>query len=123
MHCHPFTASEIGEGFSLETALQTGLVPLVYGAGERGRTLRAYLDLYVREEVQMEGLVRNLSAFSRFLEAASFSHGSLLSISEVARECEVSRTTVEGYISILEDLLIPIFLFDIDDGIWHHLMP
>jgi len=54
----------------------------------------------------MEGLVRNLGAFSRFLEASSFSHAALLTASEIARECEVSRTTVEGYLSILEDMLI-----------------
>jgi predicted AAA+ superfamily ATPase len=54
----------------------------------------------------MEGMVRNIGHFSRFLEAVSFSHGSLLNISNVARECEVERKVVEGYISILEDLLL-----------------
>jgi len=77
------------------------------------KVLKTYAALYVREEVQMEGFVRNVGNFSRFLEAASFSHGSLLNISNVARECEVERKTVEGYISILEDLLLafrlPIF--------------
>jgi len=56
----------------------------------------------------MEGLVRNMGSFARFLEAISFSHAALLSVAEVARECAVSRTTVEGYISILEDLLIAV---------------
>lgn len=54
----------------------------------------------------MEGLVRNIGNFSRFLEAVSFSHASLISISNVARECEVERKVVEGYVSILEDLLL-----------------
>ena len=61
----------------------------------------------------MEGLVRNIGNFSRFLEAISFSHGSVLSVSAVARECEVERKTVEGYIDILADLLlcfrVPVF--------------
>jgi len=30
-HLHPFMAAELGEAFSLETALQNGLLPLVYG--------------------------------------------------------------------------------------------
>jgi predicted AAA+ superfamily ATPase len=60
----------------------------------------------MREEIQMEGLVRNLGDFSRFLESISFSHGSVLTTSAVARDCGVSRTTVEGFIAILEDLLI-----------------
>jgi len=58
-------------------------------------------------------MVRNTGNFSRFLESISFSHGSPLNVSEVARECEVGRKTVEGYLEILEDLLlafrIPVF--------------
>ena len=45
------------------------------------KSLQAYLALYIREEVKMEGLVRNLGSFSRFLEALSFSHGSVLNLS------------------------------------------
>jgi predicted AAA+ superfamily ATPase len=51
--------------------------------------------LYLQQEVQAEALVRNVSAFARFLEAISFSHGSLLNLAEVARECQVGRKTVE----------------------------
>lgn len=107
---HPFMAAELGDAFSLEDALKFGLVPLVLADNDREAVLRAYLGLYVREEVQMEGLVRNMESFARFLEAISFSHASLLSVAEVARECAVSRTTVEGYVSILEDLLIAVRL-------------
>ena len=108
--CHPFLAVELGDSFALAEALQTGLLPLVMAADDREAVLRAYLALYVREEVQMEGLVRNMGSFARFLEAISFSHAALLSVADVARECAVSRTTVEGFISILEDLLIAVRL-------------
>jgi len=108
--CHPFMAAELGDGFSLEDALRVGLVPLVLAAEDREAVLRAYLALYVREEVQTEGLVRNMGSFARFLEAISFSHAALLSVSEVGRECAVSRTTVEGFVSIMEDLLIAVRL-------------
>ncbi len=104
--CQPFMAAELGEAFSLESALHDGLLPIVLAAKNRQQRLRAYLELYMREEIQMEGLVRNLSDFSRFLESIAFSHGSLLTTSTVARDCGVSRTTVEGFIVILEDLLI-----------------
>jgi len=103
---HPFMAAELGDGFSLDRALDMGLVPLVWTADDPGAVLRAYVALYLREEVQMEGLVRNIGDFSRFLQAISFSHGGVLNVSEVARECQVSRKTVEGYVSILEDLLV-----------------
>lgn len=110
---HPFMSSELGETFSLVKSLRLGLLPLVINSKSPEETLTSYATLYLREEVQTEGLVRNIGNFARFLEAISFSHGSILNTSEVARECQVERKTVEGYISILEDLLlsfkIPVF--------------
>ncbi len=110
---HPFMAAELGESFSLAASLQTGLVPLITSSPDPRETLASYVALYLREEVQMEGIVRNIGAFSRFLEAVSFSHGSTLNISEVARECRVKRKTVDNYLSVLNDLLLsfqlPIF--------------
>jgi predicted AAA+ superfamily ATPase len=113
LHMHPFMASELADAFDLRRALQVGLVPLIWSAAEPENTLRAYASLYLQEEVQAEALVRNVGAFARFLEAISFSHGSLLNLAEVARECQTGRKTVEGYLEILEDLLlsfrIPVF--------------
>jgi predicted AAA+ superfamily ATPase len=60
----------------------------------------------LREEVQQEGLTRNLGAFSRFLEVASFSQAQVLNISAVARECAIHQKVAENYFSILDDLLI-----------------
>jgi len=105
-HLHPFMASELGIHFSLKDALTVGLLPIVWGSDNPGQVLGTYAALYLREEVQMEGLVRNVGNFSRFLEAASFSHGAQLNISNVARECQVERKVVEGYVGILEDLLL-----------------
>ena len=106
LHMHPFMAAELGQAFDLQRALEVGLVPLIWSASEPQNTLRAYASLYLQQEVQAEALVRNVSAFARFLEAISFSHGSLLNLAEVARECQVGRKTVEGYLEILEDLLL-----------------
>ncbi len=110
---HPFAAAELGAQFQLTQALQTGLLPIVMAAPEPAEVLKSYVALYVREDVQMEGLVRNVGNFSRFLEAISFSHGEVLNINNVARECEVERKVVTNYITILEDLLlafrVPVF--------------
>ncbi len=103
---HPYMAAELGERFSLSKALQHGLLPVAWAAREPEKILEAYNALYLREEVQMEGLVRNVGSFARFLEAMSFSHGTVLNLSNVARECQVSRKTVEGYLNVLEDLLL-----------------
>lgn len=110
---HPFMAAELGERFQLEEALDLGMLPVVRGAAVPAEILRAYNGLYLREEVQAEGLVRNVGSFSRFLEAISFSQASVLNLANVARECQVNRKTVEGYLEILEDLLlafrVPVF--------------
>jgi predicted AAA+ superfamily ATPase len=110
---HPFMAAELGAAFDLNQALILGLVPLVWNAADPVATLRAYASLYLREEVQAEALVRDIGAFARFLESISFSQGSLLNLAEVARDCQVGRKTVEGYLGILEDLLlsfrVPVF--------------
>lgn len=103
---HPFMAVEVGESFRLGEALRIGLLPVVLDSDEPEEVLKAYVSLYLREEVQMEGLVRKLGNFSRFLEALSFSHASVLNISNVARECALERKTVAGYIGILEDLML-----------------
>ena len=58
----------------------------------------------------LEGLTRNLGAFSRFLEAASFSQGQLLNVTAVARECQIKRKLAESYFAMLEDLLIGVCL-------------
>lgn len=110
---HPFTADELEESFNLDRALSIGLVPLVWESAEPSQTLRAYASLYLQEEVKAEAMVRDIGAFARFLEAISFSHGSVLNLSAVARDCQVGRKTVEGYLEVLEDLLlsfrVPVF--------------
>lgn len=103
---HPYMAAELGDRFSLEEALKLGLLPVVLGAKNQADILFAYNGLYLREEVQAEGLVRNTGNFARFLEAISFSHASVLNLANVSRECQVNRKTAEGYLQILEDLLL-----------------
>lgn len=106
MTLHPFMARELGSRFDLGDALVHGTIPLVVEAEDRPGTLRAYVSLYLREEVQMEGLVRDIGSFSRFLETLSFSHAALLNVAEVARECGMERRTAAGHVEILEALLV-----------------
>lgn len=105
-HLHPFMASELGDIFDLQEALKTGLLPLAVASGTVKETLSAYVTLYLEEEVKAEGFVRDIQHFSHFLEILSFSHGSLLNLSHVARECSLKRATVDNWLSIAEDLLI-----------------
>lgn len=103
---YPLTAAELGDDFSLQHSLKYGHLPSTFKEEDPTRYLESYVTTYLREEVQQEGLTRNLSAFSRFLETASFSQAQLLNISSVASECAVHRKVAENYFCILEDLLI-----------------
>ena len=109
----PFLASELKDKFSLDKALKTGMIPLIWESTHPQQRLLDYLHLYLREEVQAEGLVRQIGDFSRFLEVASFSHASVWTTTDISRESSVKRATVDNYLQILEDLLlaftIPVF--------------
>ncbi len=105
-HLYPLTARELGKDFDLSRSLAYGQLPCVYTEENPRAYLESYIRTYLEEEIRYEGLTRNLGAFSRFLEAASFSQGSILNISSVARDCGVERKVVENYFTILEDILI-----------------
>jgi predicted AAA+ superfamily ATPase len=102
----PFLASELGAQFSIEKAITTGLIPLIWESSDPGERLRDYLNLYLKEEVQAEGLVRQIGDFARFLEVASFSHASVWTTTDISRESSVKRATVDNYLQIIEDLFL-----------------
>jgi len=107
---HPLTALELGPDFNLERAIRFGCLPFACATPRPKEYLSSYVSTYLREEVQQEGFVRNTGAFARFLEAASFSQGSVLSMAGVAREAAVHAKVAEDYFTILEDLLIAVRL-------------
>ena len=110
---HPLCLNELGEQFNLQDSLTFGHLPSVYNEKSKENAhiyLASYVSTYLKEEVLQEGLTRNLEAYARFLQIASFSQGETLNISEVARECGLNRKLVESYFIILEDLLLSIRL-------------
>ena len=110
---HPLTVEELGDDFNLKNSLEFGHMPKVFSSENPKDFLKSYIQIYLKEEIQQESLTRSLPAFSRFLEAASFSQGSPLVIANVARDCHVSIKVIENYFSILRDTLLsyelPIF--------------
>ena len=105
---HPLTAIELGEDFDVERALRRGTLPAAWTHDDPAAYLRSYVATYLREEVQQEGIARNIAAFARFLEAASFSQASVLNVASVARDCGVAAKVAHDYFSILEDLLVAV---------------
>ncbi len=102
----PFTPTELGSDFELTQALQIGTLPLMWASPDPEDTLAAYVQLYLREEIQMEAAVRNLGGFGRFLQVAALMHAQTINSNAIARDAGVARTTVLGYLDVLCDTLL-----------------
>lgn len=106
---YPFIQSEIPE-FDLVKALNNGLLPRHYLAEHPKKLIEAYIGNYLRDEIVAEAKIRNINAFTQFLEAAAFSNGEMVNYTNIASECGVSSVTVKEYFQILEDTLIGRFV-------------
>jgi predicted AAA+ superfamily ATPase len=109
----PLTAVELADQFSLDRALTWGTLPKAYLAesdDERHLFLRSYVHTYLREEIQIEQIVRTLEPFRRFLEIAAQSNGEIINFARIARDVGTTDNTVRSYYQILEDTLLGFFL-------------
>ena len=102
----PLTAAELGPAFDLDKVLRHGSIPLVWTSETPSDVLEAYVRLYLREEIRAEALVRNLPGFVRFLPVAALLNGQVVNVAGIARDTGVARTTVQGYLDILDDTLL-----------------
>ncbi len=105
----PLVSQEIPQ-FNLMRALNHGLLPRHYQADHSELLGRSYVGDYLKEEIAAEALTRNIPAFARFLEAASFSNGEVVNFTNIAQECGVSCPTVKEYFQILVDTLLARFV-------------
>ena len=103
---HPFSASELGETFDLDRAINIGLVPGIWFSDEPDEDLAGYISLYLEQEIMQEGATRNLPAFSRFLEVAALSSGEQINYQSIASDAQIPRSTVQEYFKILKDTLL-----------------
>jgi len=105
----PLISVEIPD-FDLLKALNGGLLPRHYLTANPSKLLSSYIGSYLRDEILTEAKIRNITSFSRFLEAAAFSNGEMVNYSNIAAECGVSSPTVKEYFQILEDTMTGRFL-------------
>ncbi len=103
---HPFIYRELKEKFDLRKALNNGLIPSIYFSDSPEQDLKAYSGNYLKEEVAAEGLVRNVPAFSRFLQVAAACNSLLINYANIANDAQVPASTVQEYFQILRDTLI-----------------
>ncbi len=107
---YPLVPAELGSDLDLERVLRFGSIPLIWQADDPRATLDAYVQLYLKEEIRAEALVRNLPGFLRFLPLAALFHGQVINVAGLARDAATARTTVEGYLGILQDTLLATLL-------------
>ncbi len=103
---YPFQPDELPGPFDVEDALRYGTLPVAWGSPAREEKLEAYIMTYLKEEVQAEALVRNLPGFARFIAVAALLHGQAINATNIARDCGISRPTVEAHLDILEQTLL-----------------
>ncbi len=101
----PLSWSEVPK-FDLARYLRFGGLPPVHLSPSPEEELRAYVSVYLQEEIRAEGLIRRLPPFTRFLRVAALSSGQLLNYAQVASDAEVAASTVREYFALLEDTLV-----------------
>lgn len=104
-HLFPFVSCEV-PNFDIDRAVNNGMLPRHYLKDNPRSLLKAYIGIYLKEEIYAESLVRNLAGFSRFLEVAALTDGEMVNYLNIASDCGVSANTVKEYFRILEDTLL-----------------
>jgi predicted AAA+ superfamily ATPase len=105
---YSLTYTELKDVFKLDDILRYGSLPAVISKTKNEKTdiLSTYVHTYLREEIQAEGIARNIGGFSNFLDLAANQFGEIVSYSAIARECHLPVKTVQSYYEILEDTLV-----------------
>jgi predicted AAA+ superfamily ATPase len=110
---HPLTSRELGRDFDLEKALRFGSLPGLFSIqkeSDKARFLESYIQTYLREEIQLEQIVRNVTRFRRFLSFAGQMNTKVLNFSKISEISGVDPKSVNRYFEILEDTLVGILL-------------
>lgn len=106
---HPFSSQEIPEKFKLEMALKYGMLPEVWNKHDEDSKmdyLSAYVQTYLKEEIQQEAAVRSLPSYISFLDHFALRNSQVINLQNISNEIGVARTTIIGYLEILEQTLI-----------------
>ncbi len=101
----PLSFSEIPD-FDLLRYLNRGGLPHIYLSDNYQEELKSYVNLYLREEVMAEALVRKVDQFSRFLDVMALQNGEELHYQGLAGDSGVPARTIQNYVRILEDTLV-----------------
>lgn len=106
---HPFSRMEIEDHFQMDLGLKYGLLPEIWNLRteeEKKDYLVAYVDTYLKEEILQEAAVRSLPSYLKFLEHFALRNSQVINLQNLSGEIGVPRTTISGYLEILEHTLL-----------------
>ncbi len=109
----PFSLFEIENEFDLKKSISYGLLPKQFSLEQeedKKDFLRSYIQKYIKEEIQMEQLVRDIVPFRKFLEVAGQANGEIINYSKLGRTCGIDYKSVSRYFEILADTFLGVFL-------------
>lgn len=105
----PLVSAEIPD-FDLNRALNNGMLPRHYLVADPSRRIQSYIGDYLQQEIVEEAVVRQLDAFTRFLQVAALCNTEIVNYTNIAQDCGISAKTVKEYFSILEETMLGFFL-------------
>jgi predicted AAA+ superfamily ATPase len=84
---------------SLEDCLLFGSLPGLYSEGRESwaETLATWADLYIENEIRQENIVRDMGAFSRFIELAALESGRIVNYTKMASSVGVAVNTLRNF--------------------------
>ena len=112
-HLYPLTSTELNNRLTLKQMLEWGTLPRLLSFKkdqDKKEYLRSYALTYLKEEIQLEQIIRKLNPFRKFLEVAAQMNGKVINYSKIAKDIGVDTTTVQNYYTILEDTLVGFYL-------------
>lgn len=120
MYLHPFTFLEAPNGANLKEMLAWGTLPKIYdfeNTEDKLRFLRTYTQTYLKEEIQLEQLTRNLNRFRQFLELSAQCNCEIMNFANIAQQSGLDEKTIARYFEILSDTLLGHLLEPYDESV------
>ncbi len=120
LRLHPFSFLEAPNGENLDELLTWGTLPKIYefdNDADRIRFLRSYTQTYLKEEIQLEQLTRDLSRFRQFLEFSAQCNCEIINYLNIARQSGLDEKTIARYFEILSDTMLGHLLEPFDESV------
>ena len=90
--------------------LQGGLPPFFLDPEPPEREFQEWMDAYWAKDIQELFRLERRASFQKFVELIFTQSGGIFEATKFATPCEVSRTTITNYLSVLEETLVALVL-------------